>query len=213
VDGGAHRRHAVAAPTREGIGAVSAAVFAVTAMFVVWQVWTPSPIGASDAAAHPTPGDANFAALAHAEPLPNGELPRFHPKNTTVPWFPTTPIKTAVERRLGPEARPLTVSANEKLFAFLPWPAYVAVARLSSNTYTHWDDRVAELRTLSRLTDPAAFAAASGATRFGRIDVFVLNGHASYWGWGPLQFNPRLFNAAYWWVEQLPNSIVVAVRR
>ncbi len=196
-----------------GIGATSAAVFSLTAMFVAWQVWTPSPIGASDQAAHPTPGGANFAAYAHAEPLPDGKLPRFHPRNTTVPWFPTAPIEAAVERRLGADARPLTLSANEKLFAFLPWPAYVAVERQASNTFTHWDERVAELRALSQLTDPAAFAAASRATRFGGIDVFVLNAHPAYWGWGPLTFDPHLFDSAHWWVEQLPNNTVVAIRR
>ncbi|HVN12672.1 MAG TPA: arabinofuranosyltransferase [Kineosporiaceae bacterium] len=196
-----------------GIGAASAAVFSVTAMFTVWQVWTPSPIGASDQAAHPTPGGPNLATYAHAEPLPNGKLPRFHPTNATVPWFPTTSIQAAVERRLGTGAQPLTVSSNEKLFAFLPWPAYVAVERQASNTFTHWDDRVAELRALSRLSDPVAFAGASRATRFGAIDVFVLTAHPSYWGWGPLKFTPRLFDPAYWWVEQLPNNTVVAIRR
>jgi len=197
----------------EGVGAAAAAVFGIVAMFFAWNAWTPTPIGKSDALVHPSPGEANLATYAHAEPLPNGKLPRFHPQDVTVPWFPTTPIQTAVEQRLGPGAKPLTVSAYEKLFAFLPWPAYVSVERASSNTFAHWDDRVAELRRLSHITDPPAFAAASGTSRFGRIDVFVLTARRNYWAWGPLQFDPRAFDSAHWWVQQLPSNIVVAIRR
>ena len=62
-----------------GLGAASGAVFAGTAMFLAWGLWTPSPIGASDPAPHPLSGGPNFATYAHAEPLPDGTLPRFHP--------------------------------------------------------------------------------------------------------------------------------------
>jgi hypothetical protein len=196
-----------------GIGAASAAVFAVTAMFLLWNAWTPSPIGASDPAPHPSEGPANLATYAHAEPRPDGTLPRFNPYNATVGWFPTTRIEDAVSRRLGRDARPVTLSASERLFAYLPWPAYVAVERGSANTYTHYDDRVAELRALSRMTDPAAFASASRRTRFGGIDVFVLTERGDSWRWGGLQFSPRVFDSAHWWVEHLPSNTVVAIRR
>ena len=200
-------------PFPPGIGIASAAGFGILAMATVWQVSTPSPIGSSDRAAHPTPGEPNLAAYAHVEPLPNGTLPQYHQPKLRITWFPTGPIEAAVDRRLGPGARPLTLSANEKLFAFLPWPAYVAVERQASNTFTHWDDRVAQLRALSQLTDPAAFAAASASTRYGAIQVFVLNEYRSYWGWGPLKFDPHLFSPAHWWIERLPSNTVVAIRR
>jgi Arabinofuranosyltransferase N terminal/Arabinofuranosyltransferase A C terminal len=196
-----------------GVGAVSAAVFAGTAMFLLWRLWTPIPIGASDPAPHPLSGEANLATYAHAEPLPDGSLPRFNPIKTTVKWFPVTPIEDAVRRRLGPDAKPVTLSASEKLFAYLPWPAYVAVERASTNTYTHFDERVTVLRALSQITDPAAFADATSRTRFGRIDVFVLTERRFGWVWGGLQFSPRSFDSAHWWVEHLPNNTVVAIRR
>jgi hypothetical protein len=196
-----------------GIGAASGAVFAGTAMFVVWGLWTPSPIGASDPAPHSVRGGPNLATYAHAEPLPDGALPRFKPANATVSGLPITSIEDAVERRLGPDARPVTLSANERLFAYLPWPAYVAVERQSSNTYTHYDDRVAVLRALSQVTDPAVFADLSSRTRFGRIDVFVLRERKFGWLWGDLQFSPGVFDSAHWWVEHLPTNTVVAIRR
>jgi hypothetical protein len=196
-----------------GVGAASGAVFAGTAMFLVWGLWTPSPIGASDPAPHTARGGPNFATYAHAEPLPDGKLPRFYPTNATVSWFPITPIEDAVRRRLGPEATPVTLSASERLFSYLPWPAYVAVERGSSNTYTHYDDRVTVLRALSQITDPAVFADASRRTRFGRIDVFVLRERKFGWLWNDLQFEPRAFDSAHWWVEHLPSNTVVAIRR
>ena len=57
------------------------------------------------------------------------------------------------------------------------------------------------------------FAAASKDTAFGGIDVFVLRPTAGRWAWRAASFDPAVFDPAYWYVQQLPDHTVVAVRQ
>lgn len=157
----------------------------------------------------------NRAALdAQVEPLPTGGYPEYAPAHGRRPWFPATEVKRTVEDRLGANARPVTLSADDRLFAYYPWPGYIENDRTASATLSRWDDRFAELSRLAATADPAAFAAAAGETKFGPIDVFVLQKRDGSWVWGTQRFSPRQFAPKFWTVRDgLPGNIVVAIRK
>jgi hypothetical protein len=190
----------------------TAALLAVAALAGV-STWMPWPPGLNDVR-RGNPGSPNLAVYAHAEPLPGGTRPHYAPRGVTVAWFPAEPIRRTVEATLGPGARPVTLSYDERLFAYYPWPGYIAVERLASNSWTRWDERKAELKRISQITDPAEFARACAATRFGGIDVFVLRSRPAGWAWGDVTFRSAQFDPARWAVTTgLPNGTVVVVRR
>ena len=74
------------------------------------------------------------------------------------------------------------MSDSEHLFAFVNWPGYIGVTRSAAGIDTDWQAEYAALRKLSRVTGPAAFAAASARTAFGPVDVSDPPAHQS----GPL---------------------------
>ncbi|MGI8328767.1 arabinofuranosyltransferase [Actinomadura scrupuli] len=162
------------------------------------------------------------AAHAHNQSLPDGERPRYAiaaAKAGDWSYFPAEPIRMAVEGVLGPGARPRTLSYDDQLFAFYPWPGYIGVDRNASGAPARWDDRFAELRKLAGTTDPAAFAQASKHTPFGAIDVFILHRSRGDLVWQPLrrpqevrftreQFDPANFVT----IEPLQSNTVVVIR-
>jgi hypothetical protein len=132
----------------------------------------------------------------------------------TVAWFLVEPIHDVVTATLGPNARPVTLSIDERLFSYYPWPGYLGVERLAASTWSHWDDRKAELQRIAKITDPAEFARASATTKYGGIDVFALRKRPAGWAWGDVVFSPKVFDSAHWVVDStLANNTVVAVRR
>ena len=123
---------------------------------------------------------------------------------------------------LGASAAPVTLSTSEELFAFVNWPGYIPVSMGAAGTNTDWPARYAALEKLSRVTDPAAFTAASARTAFGPIDVFILRDHQP----GPLDlatldapyptitFTPAQFSPdAFTIFTNLPGNRVLAVRQ
>ncbi|GAA0926658.1 arabinofuranosyltransferase [Nonomuraea longicatena] len=136
-------------------------------------------------------------AQAHREPVP-GEKGA----------LPVARIERAVERAMGPGARPRVLAFDERLYAFLPWRGYLAVDRTSANTLSFWDDRRAELARLAEVTDPAGFTRASAATAFGPIDVFVLKS----WRWRDIRFRPAQFSHGFEVVDDLPDHTVLLIR-
>jgi hypothetical protein len=192
--------------------AVTAVVLVAAALAGI-RDWMPWPPGLNDVR-RTSVTQANLAAYAHAEPLPDGRKVRFSARQLNVAWFPAQPIHDIVTATLGPNARPVTLSIDERLFAYYPWPGYLGVERLAANTWTHWDDRKAELQRLSKITDPAEFARASANTKYGEIDVFALRARRAGWAWGDVIFAPTAFDSAHWVVNPtLENGVVVAVRR
>jgi hypothetical protein len=195
------------------LGAASVAVFATATMVWVWPVWMPTPAGLSERVGGTE--SPNLAALAHGEPLPDGTATRWRvPPSAGAPWFPTSEVLKSVRSRYGQDAAPVTLSASERLFAYVPWPAYMAVAGQASNTFTHWDERLAEVRALAVEKDPARFTAASADTAFGGIDVFVLkvDKEKDLWRWEDVAFTPAQFDPQDWDVVGLSRSYVVVVR-
>ena len=123
---------------------------------------------------------------------------------------------------LGKSANPVTLSASEHLFAFVKWPGYIGVTRSAAGIDTDWPARYAALRKLSRVTDPAAFAAASARTAFGPVDVFLLHrAGPARWIWQPagspdptIAFTPAQFSPhAFTIFTDLPGNLVLAVRQ
>ncbi len=192
--------------------AATTAVLAMAALAGI-QDWMPWPPGLNDVRRTTVPV-ANLAAYAHAEPLPDGRKVRFPARDLDVAWFPAQPVHDIVTATLGPNARPVTLSIDERLFAYYPWPGYLGVERLAASTWTHWEDRKAELQRLAKITDPAEFARASANTKYGEIDVFVLRLRGAGWGWGDVMFPPTAFDSTHWVIDPtLENGVVVAVRR
>jgi hypothetical protein len=194
------------------VATVAAATFMAVIMFTCWQVWMPSPVGVADTVPHAKVGSTNLAFFAHAEPLPTGRLPRYHvpPAQEQVRWLAVPRIEDAVRNRFGQDAKPVTLSYDERLFAYLPWPAYMSVERLSTNSLMQWDSRFAEVKRIAAITDPTEFAAATKHTKFGRIDVFVLHIFHGYTFLG-VPFRAEQFSGA-WDFITLPGETVVAVR-
>ena len=136
-----------------------------------------------------------------------------HPKSPC-DGFPSSRSRTLSSGELGADAKPTTLAIDERLFAYLPWKAYVPVHRPAANTFVHYDDRVEELRRLAAVRDPAEFARISQDTRYGGIDVFVLRERRQGLAWGDVFFQRDQFDDAHWTVDDsLPEDVVVAIRR
>jgi hypothetical protein len=182
-----------------------------------WEQWTPGPRGLLDVSAGCSPacppaGAVNLATSAHVEPLPDGKPTRFAPPGLHVRPFPATAVQRVIESTLGPKAHPITLSFDQRLFAYYPDYAYTSPNRLSANTLQRWDDRYTALKGLATFTDPENFAAQSARTAFGRIDVFVLHRQQGAWLWNNIAFSPKSFGHDHFRVQQLSSSVVVAVR-
>ncbi|MQA97511.1 MAG: hypothetical protein GEV11_23820 [Streptosporangiales bacterium] len=204
-------RHAV--PRR--VGAAALVVFLLWTGYRYWE-WA-MPTGEQRNTAAPIAGGqrtlgTDYATLAHSEPLPFGGLPRFAPETRFRGYFPAGPVVEEVRARLGKDARPTTLSYDERLFSYYPWPGYVPPDRMATNTLARWDDREAELRRLAAVDDPQEFARRSEATRFGRIDVFVLKNQDGAWRFREVAFRPEQFRSSAFDVVHLANATVVAIR-
>jgi hypothetical protein len=201
------RRLAVRPPHRTGAAVTAAALLWVG--FTYWQDWRPT----TEEGVATT--NNLYSAWAHLEPLPDCGYPRFAPQNGRFACFPANRVKAEVEQVLGPGARPHTLSNDERLFAYLPWPGYIGFDRTSANTFVRFDDRHAELKRLAQIIDPGEFARATANTEFGPIDVFVLSQKdAEHWTWGYTEFHPSQFDPTLWTaVQSLPNNTVVVIRR
>lgn len=179
--------------------------------------WGPAPVAATPTTpprATVAEATATYANAAHVEPLPDGRLPAYAAPEAQERWLPVVPIRKAVEARLGRGARPVVLSADERLFAFLPWYGYVGTDRTSTAAVVRWDDRYAELQRLAQIQNPTDFAERCRRTRFGGIDVFVLRARGGDWTWGDLAFRPAAFDrAAFDLITDLPNGYVLAIRK
>ncbi|MFY1635753.1 arabinofuranosyltransferase [Solwaraspora sp. WMMB335] len=196
------RRARVAGP----VGLVGAPLAVLLGWGVVWYstAWLPGAGGVG----------SGYAAAAHTQPLPGGGYPRYAPAGGRVPWFPVEPVRQAVQDAVGEDPRLVTLSVDERLFAYLPWPGYLSNDRTAAATLSRWDERKAQVRDLAGERDPVAFAAASASTEFGPIDVFVLRRDGDDLRWADLWFHRDQFDDRFWTVrEDLPERIAVYIRR
>ena len=207
-----------------GLPALALCLLVVWTAITAWQGWMPGG---------PTPGGGlyqpavstawNESTAAFATPLPDGSyVPVAAERGIHDAWFPTDPVKNDVTSVLGASATPVTLSTAEELFTYVNWPGYIGVSMGAAGTNTDWPARYAALQKLSRITDPAAFAAASARTAFGPVDVFILQRSSpTRWTWQPidapypvLTFTPAQFSPhAFTVFTNLPGNLVVAVRQ
>jgi len=191
--------------------------------FTAWQAWMPggppSATGLYQPAVTSQPNDTTAAFTA---PLPDGSYPPAAPASIRNPPFSTDTIENDVASVLGTSAEPVTLSASERLFAFVNWPGYIGVDRTAAGIDTDWPARYAALSKLSRVTGPAAFTTASARTAFGPVDVFLLQRTSpTRWTWQPqdapgpaITFTPAQFSPhAFTVFTNLPGNYVLAVRQ
>ena len=207
-----------------GLPALALCLLVVWTAITAWQGWMPggpTPVGGLYQPAVSTAWNESTAAFA--TPLPDGSyVPVAAERGIHDAWFPTDPVKKDVTSVLGASATPVTLSTAEELFTFVNWPGYIAVSMGAAGTNTNWPARYAALQKLSRITDPAAFDAASAHTAFGPVDVFILQRSSpTRWTWQPidapypvLTFTPAQFSPhAFTVFTNLPGNLVVAVRQ
>jgi hypothetical protein len=207
-----------------GLPALALCLLVVWTAITAWQGWMPggpTPVGGLFQPAVSTAWNESTAAFA--TPLPDGSyVPVAAERGMRDAWFPTDPVKKDVASVLGASATPVTLSTAEELFTYVNWPGYIAVSMGAAGTNTNWPARYAALQKLSRITDPAAFAAAAARTAFGPVDVFILQRSSpTRWTWQPIdapypvltftpaQFSPQAFTV----FTNLPGNLVVAVRQ
>lgn len=180
----------------------------------VWRDWGSTPgRGRVDTAV----GPYDPTNLAHEEPLPDGSLPRFAPAKAETLWLPVDRLREEVEARLGDGARPVTLSVDERIFAYEPWWSYVNPWRTSAPTLSDWPTRHEAVTELMKIKDPAAFAAASDALPYGGVDVYLLRNEQDkdrfeWLGGKDMVFDRAQFGATHFDVVQLPNHYVAAIR-
>ena len=174
-----------------------------------WQQWMPGPRGVD---AYRSAGVPNQATVAHSQPLPNGELPRYAPPNLKPFVFPVDRVRGVIASSLGSHARPVVLSYDQRLYVFEPYYGYLVPDRLAANSLQRWDTRADQLRQLAQTYDPQAFAEAASHTTFGPIDVFVLRDRGTVWNWDDIAFAPKSFSGGQFKVVHVTPSTVVAVR-
>ena len=170
-----------------GLPALGLCLLIIWTAVTAWQAWMPGgPASASGQYQPAVSTSLNEATNAFTTALPDGSYSPAAPASLRKPWFPTDPIEKDVASVLGASAAPVTLTTSEELFAYANWPGYIPVSMGAAGTNTDWPARYAALRELSRVTDPAAFAAASARTAFGPIDVFILQRTGpARWTWPP----------------------------
>jgi Arabinofuranosyltransferase N terminal/Arabinofuranosyltransferase A C terminal len=162
---------------------------------------------------------SDYTRRAFLEPYPDGT--RLETGENQTPWFPVTPIQNAVERVLGTDHDAVVLSADERLFAYLPWYGYIGNDLWVSIAHTL--ERYAEVERVSRIHHPAELTEQTKRTRFGPIDVFVLKNTTDGWqcvfhrGYGvvPLvvSFQRAQFDERDWEIVQVPEDYVVVIRK
>lgn len=185
-----------------GVAATALAVLVASTTYTMARAWLPW--------AEPT---GHYVAQAHREPLPEGGYPKYAPANDRASWFPIREVERAVESVYGPNPQRMSLSTDERLYVYTTWPGYTTMTRGGAGALVRWDERRAEIQRLAGLSDPADFTRASADTKFGPIDIFVLQDTGGTWVLRDIAFRPSQFDQADWAVFDLPEGIVVAVRR
>ena len=206
-----------------GLPALALCLLITWAAITAWQGWMPGGPASTSGLYQPAVSTTwNETTAAFATALPGGSYPHAAPVRKHNGWFPTDLIQKDVTSVLGASAAPVTLSTSEELFAYVNWPGFVAVSMGAAGTNTDWPARYAALRQLSRVTGPAAFAAASARTAFGPVDVFILQRTGpARWSWQPydapyptITFTPAQFSPhAFAGFSNLPGNYVLAVRQ
>lgn len=157
-----------------------------------------------------------FTVEAHTQRLPNCDPTRYGTPSPVC--FPAQQVRATVVRSLGRDALPVTLSFDERIFAFYPWYAFVTNDRTSAGLFQAFDSRVPVLQDLARSTTSAEMASAMASTRFGPIDVLVLRSRGEQLAWtpaaptAPVVFSRSAFDGPEFTVTDLGRGVTVVVR-
>jgi hypothetical protein len=168
------------------------------------------PLGPKDEFGSP------FTIEAHTQRLPDCSPTRYGTPSPVC--FPAQQVRRAVVTTLGRDALPVTLSYDERVFAYYPWYAFVTNDRTSAGLFQAFDARLPVLDDLARRTSSADLAAAMASTRFGPIDVLVLRARGSQLVWtpsaptSPVAFARSAFDGPEFTVTQLDRGVTVVVR-
>jgi len=201
------------APPREVLVLALAVLVAWTG-FILTKDWLPGTNGRY----------SDYTQLALAEP--RTDAAELYNAVSVPPsaWFPADAIRAVGERAYGPDvAHHLSLSADERLYAYLPWAGYAVNERGAAPGRARMIDRYDEIHTLAQTRDPDQFSHASATTPFGAIDIFVLRRTEAGWVWegntgfdAPIVtevFQPSQFQASDWDVTILYGSDYVMITR
>lgn len=183
-----------------------------------WEIWAPAPHGMLDGFAYSTPfiptAHELGATYAHAQPLPNGDPVRFSaPTEFLDAPYNADAVAAAIRETLGPDADPVVLSDDARIFSYQPWQNILPADRTSTSALLQWDRRHAALSQLGQIAEPAEFFEASAALEWGAIDVFVLRAADESWFATRLEFSPVQFADPRFAITKLANNIVVIVRK
>ncbi len=210
--------HRFGAAARRTVAVLTVVLLAWTSL-VAYRGWMPTTVlNVASPKVGATAGRP--ADLAHQESLPNLTRSFYAPPGGDPNAVPATQIQAEVARRYGADYIPMVLSADERLFAYLPWYGYIAQSPTASPALDRWADRAAELNRLAAITDPTAFATRAANTQFGPIDVFLLRRVTDANGvdtgrlmWRKeVTFSPDQFSSTAFDRVDLPNGFVLFIR-
>jgi hypothetical protein len=202
--------------TLRRVVAVVTVGFVASQALAAWHTWSPTIVPAAGWP-HVAADATKPADLAQQETPPDGSTLPYGPVVTAASptvdgWLPVDLISAAVTTRLGANARPVIVSADDRLFAYLPWYQWVAFSPTTSPGLAQWAKRDAFIRSLATQSDPTRFAEMCAHTPFGAIDAFLLRTSGTGLRWRDLTFSQGQFSGQFDQVP-LPNDYVLYVRR
>jgi Arabinofuranosyltransferase N terminal len=138
--------------------------------------------------------DLNPADAPLTQPLPDGRLPKYAAKDARKLWLPVWQIRDEVAQRYGKDYKATVITQDERVYAYLPWYAYLPAAVFTGPQVT---------------TDQLVSAAKDG-----KIDAFILKvGTDRRWWWMNRAFEPQQFDAASFDVVHLENDWVLVIRK
>ena len=85
-------------------------------------------------------GGSAYTVEAHTQRLPDCTRTLFGTPSTSC--FPAERVRDAVTASFGPDALPVTLSDDERIFAFYPWYAFLSNDRTSAGLFQAFDARL-----------------------------------------------------------------------
>lgn len=201
-----------AQPARRTVAVLTVAGL-IWSSLLVWRAWEPTTaFGGSTARL--SSSDNKPADQAQSESAADLSRSPYAPVEPDTNAVPAALIEAAVAQHYGAAYRPMVLSEDERLFAFVDWYVYIGAGPGASPTLDMWHEKAAFLRSLADL-DPARFSEALAHAPYGSVDVVVLRRDADQLVWRPgeVTYRPTQFDPAVFDRVDLPNNYVVFIHR
>lgn len=155
--------------------ALAALLLAMPGAFLFWAKVHPPivPLQTAGLAAG-DPAWNSPAALAYRTPLESCQRPEATPADwPMLECYPASTVQRLVDDTLGAGARPIVLGVDRSS-VFAPYFQIVPQNGGATFPLDRYDERLAVVRGLASIRDPAAFRAATAGTPFGAVQVFIL---------------------------------------